>query len=93
MKIVNAVGGLKFLKGGKQIDQLAEKAFGYIPFPPIANMTGQPSMSVPLHQSAEGLPIGSMLTAALGNEALLFRVAAQLEQAQPWANNWPPNLS
>ena len=93
MKIVDAVGGLKFLKGGKQIDQLAEKAFGYIPFPPIANMTGQPSMSVPLHQSAEGLPIGSMLTAALGNEALLFRVAAQLEQAQPWANNWPPNLS
>ena len=92
MKIVDAVGGLKFLKGGKQIDQLAEKAFGYIPFAPIANMTGQPSMSVPLHQSAGGLPIGSMFTAALGNEALLFRVAAQLEHAQPWAGNWPPNL-
>ncbi|MEZ0487474.1 amidase [Fibrella aquatica] len=93
MKVVDAVGGLKLLKGSKQIDQLAEKAFGYIPFPPIANMTGQPSMSVPLHMSADGLPIGSMLTAALGNEALLFQIAAQLEQAQPWAENRPGTLA
>lgn len=93
MKLVDAVGGLKLLKGSQQIDQLAEKSFGYIPFPPIANMTGQPSMSVPLHQSADGLPVGSMFTAALGNEALLFRLAAQLEEAQPWAGNWPPSLA
>lgn len=93
MKVVDAVGGLKLLKGSKQIDQLAEKSFGYIPFPPIANMTGQPSMSVPLHQSADGLPVGSMFTAALGNEALLFQLAAQLEEAQPWAGNRPPSLA
>jgi len=93
MKLVDAVGGLKLLKGSKQIDQLAEKSFGYIPFPPIANMTGQPSMSVPLHLSADGLPVGSMLTAALGNDALLFQVAAQLEQAQPWVGNWPTGLA
>ncbi len=93
IKMVDAVGGLKLLKGSRQIDQLAEKSFGYIPFTPIANMTGQPSMSIPLHQSADGLPVGSMFTAALGNEALLFRLAAQLEQAQPWADNWPPSLA
>jgi amidase len=92
MKMVDAVGGLKLLKGSRQIDQLAEKSFGYIPFTPIANMTGQPSMSVPLHHSADGLPVGSMFTAALGNEALLFRLAAQLEEAQPWAGNWPGSL-
>ena len=79
MKLVDALGGLRFLKGSKQIDQLAEKSFGYIPFTPIANMTGQPSMSVPLHVSADGLPVGSMFTAALGNENLLFQLAGQLE--------------
>ena len=88
MKLIDSVGGLKLLKGSKQIDQLAEKSFGYIPFTPIANMTGQPSMSVPLHVSPNGLPVGSMFTAALGNEGLLFRLAAQLEQAQPWADQW-----
>jgi len=61
-----------------------------IPFTPMLNMTGQPSMSVPLFWNAEGLPIGSMLSAAFGEEGLLFRVAAQLEAAQPWARRWPP---
>lgn len=89
MKLVDALGGLRFLKGSKQIDQLAEKSFGYIPYTPIANMTGQPSMSVPLHVSADGLPVGSMFTAALGNENGLFQLAAQLEEAQPWIDKLP----
>ncbi len=46
-------------------------------------MTGQPSMPVPLHWSADGLPIGVMVAAKLGNEARLFRRAGQLEQVQP----------
>ena len=48
------------------------------------NITGQPGISLPLHQSTEGLPIGMQLVAAPAREDVLIRVAAQLEQARPW---------
>ncbi len=56
----------------------------YSPFTGLYNATGQPSMSVPLAMSATGLPLGMMFTARYGEEALLIRLAAQLERAQPW---------
>jgi amidase len=60
--------------------------FGYTP--PF-NMTGQPSLSLPMGQSKEGLPIGMMFTSRIGDEAVLYRLAAQLEEAQPWKDRRP----
>ena len=60
------------------------------PFPAPFNFTGQPSVSLPLAESASGLPIGMMFTARYADEATLFRLAAQLEQAQPWAARKSP---
>lgn len=54
------------------------------------NLTGQPAISVPLHWTSDGLPIGSHLVARYGREDVLLSVAAELEQAQPWATRRPP---
>ena len=60
------------------------------PYTPFFNMSGQPAMSLPLHWSAGGLPVGVHLGAAWGREDVLFRLASQLEQARPWASRVPP---
>ncbi len=61
-----------------------------IPFTPPFNVTGQPGISLPLHWTREGLPVGVHLVAAYAREDLLIRVAAQLEHAAPWAGRKPP---
>ncbi len=59
------------------------------PYTAIFNFTGQPSISLPLATSATGLPIGMMLTAGYGDEAMLYRLAGQLEKEMPWAGRRP----
>jgi amidase len=61
-----------------------------IPFTPAFNVTGQPGISLPLHWTQEGLPVGVHLVAAYAREELLIRVAAQVESAAPWAGRRPP---
>lgn len=82
----------KALTFGPLIDQIGADVFSFIPWTAIYNVTGQPSMSVPLWWNSEGLPVGTMFTARYPNDALLFRLAAQLEQARPWASKKPPGI-
>jgi amidase len=63
------------------------------PYTMIANVTGQPSMSLPLHWTADGLPMGMLFTARTGDEATLFRLAAQLEQEMPWKDRRAPHAA
>jgi Asp-tRNA(Asn)/Glu-tRNA(Gln) amidotransferase A subunit family amidase len=62
-------------------------------FTQLFNVSGHPAASVPLHWNAEGLPIGVQITARFGDEATLFRLAAQLEAARPWFHRRPPLLA
>ncbi len=61
----------------------------FIPYTSQFNMTGQPAVSLPLHWTPDGLPVGVQLVAGYGREDLLVRVASQLEQAAPWHDRRP----
>jgi amidase len=69
------------------------EAFEWVGYTQLANLTGAPAMSVPLHWTPEGLPIGIHMSSSFGSEALLFRLAAQLEEAAPWSYRQPPALA
>ena len=59
-----------------------------MPYTQLANLTGRPAISVPLHWTTAGLPLGVQLVGPLGADGLLLQVAAQLEEAQPWFHRY-----
>jgi Asp-tRNA(Asn)/Glu-tRNA(Gln) amidotransferase A subunit family amidase len=67
-----------------------QEAFAWVGYTQLANLTGAPAMSVPLHWTPEGLPIGIHMSSRFGSEALLFGLAARLEEAAPWSRRRPP---
>src|ERR1700731_1793257 len=77
----------------QDLSQIAPTLRRYMPATSMFNMSGQPSMSVPLAWNAAGLPLGMMFSARFGDEAGLFRLAAQLEQVRPWKHKLPPVCS
>lgn len=93
LSVIGRLGAGAALSVGGMLDQMIDKAFGFIPFTPLFNCTGQPAMSVPLWWNAQGLPVGTQVVGRFGDEATLFRLAAQLEAERPWAGRVPPGLA
>jgi len=73
----------------RELDDYLAALVDEMPVTPLANLTGTPAMSLPLTWSSDGLPIGIHVGAAYGREDLLLRLAAQVEQAAPWADKRP----
>ncbi|MGH7391574.1 MAG: amidase [Candidatus Rokuibacteriota bacterium] len=71
------------------VDEYWRRVFAFSPFTVWFNLTGQPAMVLPLGRSPEGLPVAVQLVARYGDEATLFRLAAQLERARPWIDRRP----
>ena len=71
------------------VDAVAADNLAPVPFTQLANLTGAPAMSVPLHWTPQGLPMGVQFVGPMGDDALLLQLAAQLEQAAPWFERLP----
>ena len=78
------------LQAAKLIESSAEDVYEFIPSTPLHNFSGGAAMSVPLYWNTDGLPIGMHFMGGYADETKLFRVAGQLERAQPWFHQRPP---
>jgi len=92
MEAVNTLKLGRLIKLSGMLQQIALDSVGRFPFTFLANMTGLPAMSVPLYWTGENLPCGAHFIGRFGDEATLFRLAAQLEKARPWFDKRPPAL-
>lgn len=80
----------RFLRHTKIVDDMVDKNLGWVPYTQLANLTGRPAISLPVHWTAEGLPLGVQFVAPLAGESVLIRLASQLEQALPWTDRLAP---
>ena len=93
MKVIGRLNAGWLLNAMGVIKPLAAQTFDFTPYTPPFNVTGQPAMSAPLYWNEAGLPIGMHFVGRFGDEAALFRLAGQLERAQPWFDRAPAGLA
>jgi Asp-tRNA(Asn)/Glu-tRNA(Gln) amidotransferase A subunit family amidase len=74
----------------KAARDIAARMFDWLPYTPVFNLTGQPAMSVPLHWTSDGLPMGVQFAGRVNDDETLYALAGQLERAQPWFDRRPP---
>ncbi len=91
LKLITALPAAALLSQRSKVVEAFAPVFEASPYTMVANVTGQPSLSLPLHWTEDGLPMGMLFTARIGDEATLFRLAAQLEQALPWRDRIAPH--
>ncbi|MCK0174438.1 amidase [Mycolicibacterium sp. F2034L] len=80
----------RLLRHTNIVDDMVDQNLGWVPYTQLANLTGRPAITLPLHWTADGLPMGVQFVAPLAGEALLIQLAAQLERAVPWAERFAP---
>ncbi len=82
LRFLGRVGSGRLVRAVGLLDQAADSAFRFTPWTPVFNATGQPAMSVPLHRSREGLPVGMHFVGRFGDEETLLSLAGQLERVR-----------
>ena len=87
-RVVSRTRSGKLLAASGVLDQIIADNLSWVPYTQLANLTGRPAISVPLHWTNAGLPLGVQLVGRLGADGLLLQVAAQLEEAQPWFHRY-----
>ncbi len=87
LQVTGKLGSATLLKKMGIVEQLVQESLKRVPFTQLANLTGQPAISVPLHLTNDGLPIGVQFMAARGREDLLLQMAGQLEESDLWLEN------
>jgi amidase len=90
LSLVNTLPLARWLHRSNQFERVMLPVLGQMAFTAMANVTGLPAMSVPLHWTEQGLPLGMQFTGRMCDEYTLYQLAGQLERAQPWFDRRPP---